>query len=65
MSRSDIIYENFTQISLPYTQDGRSAVYDTEETEKNRVSVSIIIFHVKPQPVGSFLLTKIGLCTGV
>ena len=51
MSRSDIIYENLTQISLPYIQDGRSAVYDTKETKKNRVSVSIIIFPVKPQPV--------------
>ena len=67
MSRSDIIYENLTQISLPYIQDGRSTVYDTEETKKNRVSVSIILFPVKPQPVaiGSYLLTKIGLCTGV
>lgn len=65
LSRSDIIYENLTQISLPYIQDGRSAVYDTEEKKKNRVSVSIILFPVKPQPVGSYLLTKIGLCTGV
>ena len=55
MSRSDIIYENLTQISLPYIQDGRSAVYDTEETKKNRVSVSIIIFPVKPQPVRRLL----------
>lgn len=65
LSRSDIIYENLTQISLPYIQDGRSTVYDTEEAKKNRVSVSIILFPVKPQPVGSYLLTKIGLCTGV